>query len=749
MSARLGSATDVGERFDGGWFRYGALAAVAVLTATYGSVLYHVTDVVGTSSTYLLVVAGTLVFATVLASVLSVRRAVALALALLVGGLLAYLYSIPESQLALLSPARLANDTLALLTGLSVLRLTEAGVWAMAITPGPFFLSWYMALKRRYVWSVVAGGSALGFFVLTGDAGALTTVTGVAAAVATVGLGTLDRQGGASAQLDRLTMVVAAVVLLSVLVPVAPGGASQPLVPDRGTSTIEASLVDSQDRIEVLGSIRLSPKVRFTVESPRPDYWETAAYDRYTGDGWVRTGEARPYEGRLEGPPGAARTLEQTVRPETELTVMPAAWRPVSVGDPLADTMSVTTQGSLEPRAALEPGERYTVVSRVPQYTREQLRRSGTDYPERVQPYLQLPASTTDRVRERAADIAGEEDNPYDKAVAVREWLKQNKRYSLTVERPEGDVADSFLFEMDAGYCTYYATTMVVLLRSQGVPARFVTGYTPGEATGNGEYVVRGLNSHAWVEVYFPDVGWVRFDPTPSGPRQSAERTRLAEARQSGESGVDTGETEPTPTPTPTPASEGASNGTVNVTAGGQPPGFAESTNRTPQAGLIAPESTDEEESSGGLLPEMPSRGTVALVAVAVAGLVAGARRSGAARWTYRTVWMWVQGRRGDPVDDVERAFARLEYLLERRYRPRRTGETPRAYLQSLGHLSVDERAIEVTRTYERAHYRGTVSREAADEAIRQVDEMVREATPVVGRLFRRRRGRRPAASAN
>lgn len=72
---------------------------------------------------------------------------------------------------------------------------------------------------------------------------------------------------------------------------------------------------------------------------------------------------------------------------------------------------------------------------------------------------------------------------------------------------------------MDAGYCTYYATTMVTMLRSQGVPARFVVGYTTGEQVGDDRYRVRGLNSHAWVQVYFPDVGWVRFDPTPAGPR--------------------------------------------------------------------------------------------------------------------------------------------------------------------------------------------------------------------------------------
>jgi transglutaminase-like putative cysteine protease len=337
-------------------------------------------------------------------------------------------------------------------------------------------------------------------------------------------------------------------------------------------------------------------------------------------------------------------------------------------------------------------------------------------------------------VRQRADDIAGDEETPYDKAVAIERWLEENKRYSLAVERPGGDIADSFLFEMDAGYCTYYATTMVVLLRSQGVPARFVTGYTPGEIGDDGSYVVRGLDSHAWVEVYFPDVGWIRFDPTPSSPRESAERARLAEARQNEEPGVDTDDTEPTPTPTPASPDAGTANETANATAEARPPSFGQS--RTPQPGLVAPEEGDTDRGVGGFVPELPSRRSLVLAAVALLGLVAGARRTGVARWSYRTAQMWFQGRQDSPDADAERAFVRLERLLERRYRPRRRDETPRQYLDSLSHRGLDERARDVLRTYELAHYRGSVSREQADRAVAQVSALVREGTPVVGRLF-------------
>src|SRR3972149_7569533 len=108
----------------------------------------------------------------------------------------------------------------------------------------------------------------------------------------------------------------------------------------------------------------------------------------------------------------------------------------------------------------------------------------------------------------------------YDKAKAIEAYLRTYP-YDLEVPAPpEGqDVADYFLFDLKKGYCDYYATAMVVLARSSGVPARFVLGYSPGSYDApNAQYVVRELNAHSWVEVYFPGMGWVEFEPTASQP---------------------------------------------------------------------------------------------------------------------------------------------------------------------------------------------------------------------------------------
>ncbi|NIW30896.1 MAG: transglutaminase, partial [Actinobacteria bacterium] len=91
---------------------------------------------------------------------------------------------------------RQVQDTIALLTGLSVLRMTKAAVWALGFTPGPLFVSTYLFLRRRYALGVAVGGAALAFFISTSDVGVVHGLVGVLGAVAALGFGRLDREGG-------------------------------------------------------------------------------------------------------------------------------------------------------------------------------------------------------------------------------------------------------------------------------------------------------------------------------------------------------------------------------------------------------------------------------------------------------------------------------------------------------------------------------------------------------------------------
>ena len=715
-----------------------AMFGIALLTGSYLRVLMHVTDVVGGTNLLLAEAVLVLVVGAVLAARVDARTALLWSGVALIGGMLAYYFSIPASQRALIDVGAALRDFAALLSGLSVFRLVQADVWALAVLPAPLLGSWLLALRGEFPLSAAVGGSALGLFVLTGDAGFLTTLAGVVGAALAVGFGELAPRRAIAAHWDTVVLVVTVMVVFSSTVSVVPGSEGRSIVGGSAAPTLEGNVVDNADSVGIVGSIRLSPQVRFSVESDRRSYWRVGSYDRFTGGSWVRSGESTTYDGELDPPPGPSVTVEQTITAETTLNSMPAAWKPVEVRGNVQRATQVTAEEGLRAAAPISPGETYTVVSERPAYTSRQLRDAGTDYPDAIRDrYLGLPESTPDRVAERTAAIVegSNASNPYEAAVAIERYLESNKEYSLTVERPRGNIADAFLFEMDAGYCTYYATTMAVMLRTQGIPTRMATGYTPGERVAEDEWVVRGLNAHAWVEVYFPEVGWVAFDPTPSAARESAGESRIEQAREADVSGVDTNRTGPgewTPTPTETPE-DSETNGTEGNISTPDLAGIAEGqrTDVGGGAGAFTP-GGEENGSTGG--PTMPTPEEVGYGLVLLFGGVAAGRRFGLDDRLYRFVWLRYQPRE-DPVADVERAYDRVETLLGARRRPRNPGETIGTYLDRLG--VTDTRVRRVAALYEQARYGGDADAAEADEAVETADALVRETTPVLGR-FRR-----------
>lgn len=147
------------------------------------------------------------------------------------------------------------------------------------------------------------------------------------------------------------------------------------------------------------------------------------------------------------------------------------------------------------------------------------------------QNYMQLPNSITSRTVKLAKDIMNAYENNYDRAKAIEEYLKTNYDYTYSTVLPEDgeDIIDYFLFETKEGFCTYNASTMVVMLRSIGIPARYVKGFVTRGSMGRDELsadndkkskidtnmnVVTGWDAHAWVEAYLEGFGWVSFEPT-------------------------------------------------------------------------------------------------------------------------------------------------------------------------------------------------------------------------------------------
>jgi transglutaminase-like putative cysteine protease len=167
---------------------------------------------------------------------------------------------------------------------------------------------------------------------------------------------------------------------------------------------------------------------------------------------------------------------------------------------------------------------RYTGISQLPALNRAQLEAAGTDYPPRITDvYLQLPEIDR-RIPELARSATQHAVTPYDKAAALEVFLKTKFSYTLDLAgNPGKDPLAHFLFETRAGHCEYFASSMTVMLRTLGIPAREVNGFLPGEFNElGGDYIVRASDAHSWVEAYFPGSGWMVFDPTPDAPVVSA-----------------------------------------------------------------------------------------------------------------------------------------------------------------------------------------------------------------------------------
>lgn len=204
------------------------------------------------------------------------------------------------------------------------------------------------------------------------------------------------------------------------------------------------------------------------------------------------------------------------------------------------DTVVVQRKAPLAPEAVswrftstTDEDEAYTMVSLVSVADHEDLAEAGSEYGGFITDhYLQLPGSLPQRVRDLAIEITRDAETPYDKALAIQSHLRGSDFvYSQKIKGPPqtADGVDHFLFETKTGYSDYYASSMAVMLRVVEVPARMAAGYAPGEYDqGSDLYFVRDTDSHAWVQVYFPDYGWIDFEPTPAW--DPPQRDKLAAA---------------------------------------------------------------------------------------------------------------------------------------------------------------------------------------------------------------------------
>lgn len=295
---------------------------------------------------------------------------------------------------------------------------------------------------------------------------------------------------------------------------------------DSGSSYGGTSSGGYPEQSTVGGPLELSNQPELRIESPEPSRWRLGAYDRYTGDGWERDGDSEPLREPLEtdgsDPERASYAIHvEALRPFSSLATV---WRPAYAET--ARDVFVTDQRGFVVDERIETNETYVTVTYGPPSEEEAKAATGTAPPAIQERYTQLPSDTPDRLERKTDEITADAETPYEAAEAVETWLKTNKEYTLDASHDRGnDVATEFVFEMDAGYCQYFATAMTAMMRTQDIPTRYVTGYTTGEQVGEDTYLARGKNAHAWVEVYFEGVGWVTFDPTSSSARIDAGRS--------------------------------------------------------------------------------------------------------------------------------------------------------------------------------------------------------------------------------
>ncbi len=260
-------------------------------------------------------------------------------------------------------------------------------------------------------------------------------------------------------------------------------------------------------------------------------YWRSRVYETYQNSQWSAgdgdTLRFQPDDGELSVQYALGReSIAVTFIPKSaaiQLLYMPS--QPIWV-DRSSTIQTIVQEGELvdvlrfTSRRYIYEGETYETIASVAVPSGNELREAGKSYPQWIlDRYLQVPDEITDRTLGLAAAITEGLESPYDKAIAVTSWLRKNIEYSRVTDSPPEDVEpiDWFLFDYQIGYCNFYASAEVIMLRSLGIPARLAAGYARGEYNpSNGLYQVEGEDSHSWPEVYFPGYGWVEFEPTVS-----------------------------------------------------------------------------------------------------------------------------------------------------------------------------------------------------------------------------------------
>lgn len=296
----------------------------------------------------------------------------------------------------------------------------------------------------------------------------------------------------------------------------------------------------SKNAMQVGGGRNQTELEVLRYQSTTPEYLRAMVFDRYTGQGWLlsteRISTELPMGTTILNSNGARNIVNSTItlsRDRSDDLLM-------AFGDPIAYNRDATVYGLpdlgvgatgvlyVTSDIPLLSTSTYTQTSYISRAYDSELRSAGTAMATIRTYYSVLPDTVPARVGQLTNQLINEANatTDYDVAMAIQQYLR-TLRYDEQRPRPptSSDWVDYFLFESQIGYCDDFATAMTVMLRTQGIPARYVQGYTGGDRDpARGDYVVRESMAHSWVEVFFDGYGWQRFEPTPAGYTRVVDR---------------------------------------------------------------------------------------------------------------------------------------------------------------------------------------------------------------------------------
>jgi protein-glutamine gamma-glutamyltransferase len=303
---------------------------------------------------------------------------------------------------------------------------------------------------------------------------------------------------------------------------------------DPGTGAVDLSL---------RGPLSTAPV--FEVSATAPLYWQGAIFSAYDGRAWLAAGPLQQWDeqataaGTVQTAPLSAADASHGV--VTQYTVNVLSPEPIDAVFGPGSAVTYTGSGRVVEDAdgtahilrGPSAGATYEVSVQTPGDTSDAalLGASGADPSSSL--WLSLPTALPSRVGALAASLAAGQQTRLGAVNAVENYLRTHELYNLQSPVPADgeDAVDDFLFLSHQGFCEQFASAAVVMLRTLGIPARLVTGYVDGTLTADKSgRVFSGTDAHAWVQVYYPGIGWVDSDPTAgasTGPRALSARARL------------------------------------------------------------------------------------------------------------------------------------------------------------------------------------------------------------------------------